>query len=41
MFYIVTIQSTGESLISLVFSSMADNAETEDAKRMSGSRIAS
>ena len=43
MFYIVTIQSTGESLMSLVcfFSSMADNAETEDAKRISGSRIAS
>lgn len=32
MFHIVTIQSTGESLMSLVFfSSMADNAETEDA----------
>ena len=40
MFHIVTIQSTGESLMFLVFSGMADNAETEDAKQMSGSRIA-
>ena len=41
MFHIVIIQSTGESLMFLVFSGMADNAETEDIKRMSGSRIAS
>ena len=40
MFHIVIIQSTGESLMFLVFSGMADNAETEDAKQMSGSRIA-
>lgn len=42
MFHIVTIQSTGESLMSLAFFlSMADNAETEDVKWISGSRIAS
>ena len=31
----------GEPDVPCFFSSMADNAETEDAKRMSGSRIAS
>ena len=41
MLYIVIIQLNGESLMSHVFSSMADNAETEDAKWISGSRIAS
>ena len=40
MFYIVTIQSTGESLLFLVIASMANNCKRENAKRMAGSRIA-
>ena len=41
MFYIVTIQSTGESLLLLVIASMANNCKRENAKRTAGSRIAS
>lgn len=39
--YIVTIQSTGESLLFLVIASMANNCKRENAKRTTGSRIAS
>ena len=41
MFYIVTIQSTGESLLFLVIASMANNCKRENAKRTAGSQIAS
>ena len=33
MFYIVTIQSTGESLLFLVSTSMANNCETEECQK--------
>ena len=41
MFYIVIIQSTGESLLFLAIESMANNCKRENAKRIVGSRIAS